>query len=69
MLVLNRRIGESIVIGENILVTVVDINSGRVKLGVSAPYEISVHREEVYEAIKHAKGKDNDQNKDEEDNT
>ena len=47
MLVLTRKVGERIVIGENITVTVVEIQKGRVRLAVSAPREISVHREEV----------------------
>ena len=47
MLVLTRKVGERIVIGENITVTVVEIQKGRVRLAVSAPREISIHREEV----------------------
>ena len=47
MLVLNRKIGEQIVIGKDITVTVVEIKHGRVRLGVSAPSEVSIHREEV----------------------
>ena len=51
MLVLSRRLGESIVIGEGIVITVVDIKSGRAKIGVSAPDDVSVHREEVFNTI------------------
>ena len=51
MLVLTRRIGESIVIDDNIVITVVDIRGGKVRLGITAPVEVSVHRQEVYEAI------------------
>jgi carbon storage regulator len=47
MLVLHRKIGERIVIGKDITVTVLEIKKGRVRLGVSAPREVSVHREEV----------------------
>ena len=47
MLVLSRKIGEQIVIGKDITVTIVEIKHGRVRLGVSAPPEVSIHREEV----------------------
>jgi carbon storage regulator len=52
MLVLSRQRNESIVIGDNIIVTVVDIRGDKVRLGIEAPSEIPVHRKEVYEAIK-----------------
>lgn len=51
MLVLSRKIDESIVIGENIEITVVDVRGDTVRLGVSAPKSIAVYRKEVYEAI------------------
>ncbi len=51
MLVLSRRRDESIMIGDNIVVTVVDIRGDKVRLGINAPKEIPVHRQEVYEAI------------------
>lgn len=51
MLVLSRQRDESIVIGENIIVTVVDIRGDKVRLGIEAPTEVPVHRREVYEAI------------------
>ena len=47
MLVLSRKIGEQIVIGNDIRVTIVDIKHGKVSLGVSAPLEVPIHREEV----------------------
>jgi carbon storage regulator len=52
MLVLSRQKDETIIIGDNIEITVVDIRGDKVRLGVSAPKEISVHRKEVYEAIR-----------------
>ena len=52
MLVLSRQRNESIIIGDNIIVTVVDIRGDKVRLGIEAPSEIPVHRKEVYEAIK-----------------
>ena len=51
MLILCRKVEESIIIGDNIEVKVVDIGSDRVRLGITAPKNISVHRREVYAAI------------------
>jgi carbon storage regulator len=52
MLVLSRKENEGIVIGEGIVVRVMGIEDGRVRLGIEAPREVPVHREEVFEAIK-----------------
>ena len=51
MLVLSRQRDESIMIGDNIVVTIVDIRGDKVRLGINAPSEIPVHRQEVYDAI------------------
>lgn len=51
MLVLSRQRDESLIIGNNIVITVVDIRGDKVRLGISAPTDISVHRKEVFEAI------------------
>ncbi len=51
MLVLSRQRDESIMIGDNIVITIVDIRGDKVRLGIEAPSEIPVHRQEVYEAI------------------
>ncbi len=51
MLVLSRQRDESIMIGDNIVVTIVDIRGDKVRLGINAPAEIPVHRQEIYEAI------------------
>jgi len=51
MLVLSRERDESIIIGDNIVITVVNIRGNKVWLGIQAPTEIPVHRQEVYEAI------------------
>ena len=51
MLVLSRQRDESIIIGDNIIVTIVDIRGEKVRLGIDAPTEIPVHRREVHEAI------------------
>ncbi len=52
MLVLSRQRDESIIIGDEVQVTIVDIRGDKVRLGISAPPHIPVHRKEVYEAIK-----------------
>ena len=51
MLVLTRKINESIMIGDNVEIIVVDIRHGQVKLGIKAPRSIAVHRSEIYEEI------------------
>ena len=51
MLVLSRQRDESIIIGDNIVVTIVDIRGDKVRLGIQAPTQIPVHRQEVYDAI------------------
>jgi carbon storage regulator len=55
MLVLTRKHGEKIVIGDNIVLTVLEIRGDRVRLGVSAPSTVSVHREEVLKKINEAR--------------
>ena len=52
MLVLSRHRDESIMIGDDVVITVVDIRGDKVRLGIDAPQEIPVHRQEVYDAIK-----------------
>ena len=51
MLVLSRQRDESIMIGDNVVITVVDIRGDKVRLGIDAPREVPVHRQEVYDAI------------------
>ena len=51
MLVLSRQRDESIIIGDNVQVTIVDIRGDKVRLGIEAPAEIAVHRKEVFDAI------------------
>lgn len=54
MLVLTRKIGESLIIGDDVEITVLSVRGNQVKLGVNAPKEIAVHRQEIYERIKAA---------------
>ena len=54
MLILTRKIGESLIIGDDVEITVLSVRGNRVKLGVNAPKEIAVHRQEIYERIKAA---------------
>ncbi len=56
MLVLSRKVNETIIINDNIVITVVDIRGDKVRLGVEAPKDVPVHRQEVYDAIKRAEG-------------
>jgi len=52
MLILTRRVGETVMIGDDIAVTVLGVKGNQVRVGVNAPKEVSVHREEIYERIK-----------------
>jgi carbon storage regulator len=58
MLVLSRRKDESIMIGDDVEITIVDIRGDKVRLGITAPKTISVHRREVYEAIQREKNEE-----------
>ena len=55
MLVLSRQKEESIIIGDDVEVTIVDVRGDKVRLGITAPKSISVHRKEIYEAIQREK--------------
>lgn len=52
MLVLNRKIGESLIIGDNIEIKILEIQDGKIKIGIEAPREVSILRKEVYDAVK-----------------
>ncbi|WP_438764189.1 carbon storage regulator CsrA [Kushneria sp. TE3] len=56
MLILTRRVGETLMVGDEITVTVLGVKGNQVRLGVNAPRDVSVHREEIYQRIQHEKG-------------
>ena len=60
MLILTRRIGEVMRIGDDIKITILEVQGSQVRLGIIAPREIAVHREEIYQKIQSKKG-DNDE--------
>ena len=53
MLILTRRVGETVMIGDEVTVTVLGVKGNQVRMGINAPRTVAVHREEIFERIKH----------------
>jgi len=51
MLILTRRVGETIMVGDNVTVTVLDVKGNQIRIGINAPKDVAVHREEIYDRI------------------
>jgi carbon storage regulator len=56
MLILTRRVGETLIVGDDVTITVLGVKGNQVRIGVNAPKDVSVHREEIYQRIQREKG-------------
>jgi carbon storage regulator len=63
MLILTRRVGETVMIGDDVTITVLGVKGNQVRVGINAPKSIAVHREEIYERIKREHAAETDQQK------
>ena len=59
MLILTRRVGETLMVGDNVTVTVLGVKGNQVRIGVNAPKDVPVHREEIYQRIQREKSGEN----------
>ena len=61
MLILTRKVGEAILIGDDVTITVLGVKGNQVRIGIAAPKDMAVHREEIHEKIRQEKEKEKDQ--------
>jgi carbon storage regulator len=61
MLILTRRVGETLMVGDDVTVTVLGVKGNQVRIGVNAPKDVSVHREEIYQRIQREKAEEGNQ--------
>ncbi|MCX8573780.1 MULTISPECIES: carbon storage regulator CsrA [unclassified Gilliamella] len=57
MLILTRRVGETLIIGDDVVITILGVKGNQVRIGINAPKEVSIHREEIYNRIHQAQNK------------
>lgn len=57
MLILSRKLTEKVIIGDEVIISVLGVNGNQIRLGIEAPREVPVHREEVYDRIRESEGK------------
>jgi carbon storage regulator len=63
MLILTRRVGETVMIGDDVTITVLGVKGNQVRVGINAPKHVAVHREEIYERIKREQQSDSETEK------